>query len=650
MSGAARFVLLALAAIFSLPAQFCVTPDMGMDPSWQLSLQLAALQSKIFGHDFIFTYGPLGWLMIRADVSKFGLLFYDFFIMAGLLSIYRALLPERPKLLDGVLLLVLALITRACLFDGAAVALFTILCHWLWRIYERGSFLAVASSLATATLLFFGKVNYGSIMVCMIPAFAIGMIWLRPERRRQGFYLLLGFLAAVWIGAYIWHVAVLQYLGSSQQIIAGYNDAMMRIGWPLSLKAVKYYPLQLPFDYELAVPFLAALATLFFLGRRQLPVRGQFFLIPLVAFAAFLLFKNAFVRADWMHTLLFYEGLPLLLAFLCTAWRGATLAKILLMLSLPYPFAIAWSGTELFQPATLSALPTDYFKQALAAPPKASPESLQRALATRYPEAELPAEIRAQIGASSVDVMPWESAVAVRNGLNYRQRPVPQSYSAYTLALDTANAKFLQSTHAPDWILYTGALPLAIDSRPAAWDESITKRVLLENYFLEKEFELSQKNGQSTQLKLNPAFLLQHRPGCRRLVAIATNNITVEFDKPLAIPASTNLIFLTLEMKRSWLGKLQSAFFRPGVMWVIFSTPDGEEKNRAIPGLLATSVLVNRRVESAAETRRWLQGLADENPTVSSVRFQYASPWAFQSSFNGTLVEYRLEKAATFSR
>jgi hypothetical protein len=274
-------------------------------------------------------------------------------------------------------------------------------------------------------------------------------------------------------------------------------------------------------------------------------------------------------------------------------------------------------------------------------------DDLQRTLAAKYPEAGLPAAIRALIGASSVDVMPSESSLAVRNGLNYRQRPIPQSYSAYTFALDAMNAKFLRSTNAPDWILYTGAQPPAIDDRPAAWDESITKRALLENYAMETEFETSQHNDMHTKFAPYPVFLLKHRPGCRRLVAIATNNVTLQFDRPLAIPESTNLIFLTLQMKRSLPGKLQAAVLRPGPMWVAFSTPDGELVNRAISGLLETGVLVNRRVETALETRRWLSGAADQNPAVSAICLRNAAPWAYQPPFEGTLVEYRLEVAGT---
>src|ERR1035438_7133838 len=80
-----RILLLTLAACFSLPVFFVATPDVGLDPSWQLSLQLAAADGKVFGREFVFTYGPLGWLLLHIAVSKVGLLLYDFFILGSLL-------------------------------------------------------------------------------------------------------------------------------------------------------------------------------------------------------------------------------------------------------------------------------------------------------------------------------------------------------------------------------------------------------------------------------------------------------------------------------------------------------------------------------------------------------------------------------------
>ena len=143
-SGKGRFALLAAAACFSLPAMFANLPSLGVDPSWKVSLQLAAMQGKVFGRDFVFTYGPMGWLVLHCPVNKLVLLLFDLFMLGGLLSIYQRLLPKAPTFLDALLLISLAIVTKTALGlgVGSSAVLFTVQCYWLWRVDVRGDAMA----------------------------------------------------------------------------------------------------------------------------------------------------------------------------------------------------------------------------------------------------------------------------------------------------------------------------------------------------------------------------------------------------------------------------------------------------------------------------------------------------------------------------
>jgi len=105
-------VLLTLAVCLSIPPVFSTPPTIGLDPSWNLSLQLAAINGKVFGREFVFTYGPLGYLLTQAAVSKTLLLGYDLFVLGSLWAIYRRWLPRRPMPTDALGLLLLAVVTR----------------------------------------------------------------------------------------------------------------------------------------------------------------------------------------------------------------------------------------------------------------------------------------------------------------------------------------------------------------------------------------------------------------------------------------------------------------------------------------------------------------------------------------------------------
>ncbi len=256
---------------------------MGIGYAWQAALQLAVVDGKTFGQDFVFVYGPLGDLLIRAPINKALLLLYDLYILCSLLCIYRLVLPRRPSAMDAALLFALAFVTRICLDVGPSVALFTVLCYWLWRTYDRGHPLAVGASLIAAIVLFFGKVNYGLVALVLVPAYAIAIL-VMGKRRILGAALLLGFSSLLWLGAGILHVDLAHYVRWGIELVAGYIEAMAvspgesrYAGWA---------------RWALVALFLLAAAAVAFVGRRRLPWRDQAMLLPLLGAALLILYKT----------------------------------------------------------------------------------------------------------------------------------------------------------------------------------------------------------------------------------------------------------------------------------------------------------------------------------------------------------------------
>ena len=259
---------------------------------------------------------------------------------------------------------------------------------------------------------------------------------------------------------------------------------------------------------------------------------------------------------------------------------------------------------------------------------------------------QLPAEIRDRIGSSSVDVMPWEVSLALVNRLNYRPRPVPQSYTTYTAHLDGLNARFLETPKAPDYLLYVCGRINALNDRPSAWDNAQAKMALLENYTRDAECELSLPasvwpDGEPSE----PArvFLLKRTPHRHRLVVVADREVSVALDEELPIPATSNLLFLSLDVGRSVLGQLKAAAVSPDMLSVAYRYHDGSVASyRAILPILGSGVLINRCVESPDEIGNWLNAAVDHNMAVSSIRFTSSAPRAFKPPFRGRLVEYRV--------
>jgi hypothetical protein len=365
---------------------------------------------------------------------------------------------------------------------------------------------------------------------------------------------------------------------------------------------------------------------------------------PFVMLAAWLQFKNAFVRADSVHTPMFLSSLPLVLAVWSLAWPGCRSVNILLLSSVlcgVVQLEVIGYSLEWF-----SWTPLRYARGVWVTPRRQNGEQLGAQLRAGWPELTMPENVRSALGRSSVDVMPWDSSLAILNGLNLKQRPVPQTYAAFTPWLDAQNARFLRSSNAADFILYVTQSATngnTIDRRPAAWDESMTKRELIENYTPCMEFQLMEQFFPTAELHPALAVGLKRSPGAREYEPIATNGVTLALDQPLDIPASTNYEFLWLEVERTPLGKLAAFASQPAELTAVLEYSDGTSKDYfAVLPILKTGVVINYRIESAGEIRRWLYSETSGNVTARAIRFKSTSPWAFQSPFHGQVITSRL--------
>ena len=156
------------------------------------------------------------------------MLLYDLFVLGSLLSVYRKLLPERPRLFDALVVIALAAVTKLPLTPAPAAVLFTILCYWLWRAYKDNTAVAISLSLLAASVLFFGKVNYGLVVAFLVPAYGLGLAMLRRDRRVAGLILTFGFPLLLFVAAFILRVDLPGYLRSGIELTIGYNEAMLR--------------------------------------------------------------------------------------------------------------------------------------------------------------------------------------------------------------------------------------------------------------------------------------------------------------------------------------------------------------------------------------------------------------------------------------
>jgi hypothetical protein len=247
--------------------------------------------------------------------------------------------------------------------------------------------------------------------------------------------------------------------------------------------AVALYP-AVPWG-AVAAAFGLLMAVLLLAGKGD----GRYFAV-LCAPLLFAMWKHGMARADFLHEEGFIHrvGAVLLLSVLFVPRRWwlrlplAALSVVLLSRLLGHvqrPETATWPG--------LGFARTARFLTDLHGVQAACAERSRESLAVD----RLPERMRTMIGTAGVDVYPWDLAIIPANGLNWRPRPVIQSYAAYTPWLDAQDAKHFASPQAPDFLVWhltdgdrnvNGTGLGGLDGRLILNDEPQTMLVLLSRY------------------------------------------------------------------------------------------------------------------------------------------------------------------------
>src|SRR5262245_54816882 len=158
--------------------------------------------------------------------------------------------------------------------------------------------------------------------------------------------------------------------------------------------------------------------------------------------------------------------------------------------------------------------------------------------------AQLP-RLRQIIGSATVDVFGYNQCYAFFNELNYRPRPIFQSYVAYSPHLAKLNEQRYLSDARPEFVLFRLT---AIDKRLPALEDALLFRALLINYdpiAAEEEF-----------------LLLQHKQTISAGLSLVGEGIAGPGETiDLRRYEGTDL-WMQIEMMPSFRGRLRQFFFQ----------------------------------------------------------------------------------------
>lgn len=460
-------------------------PQIGTDPSWVAGLYMGLSHSLQFGTEFVFAYGPLGFLeqpaLYDSGLWIVALLYSTLVYVALAAALLWAARRALPLPLAAAVVYALLAIGR---LEAAAVLLAFVVCvaavsadppRWALPLVTFGG-----GTLAAIELL--GKLNFGIAIAGLCFVALLGL----PGRRRNipvfGAVFIVSLLA-LWLiaGQDIAHLP--DFASNSLQVLSGYSEAM-----PVNVSDVDW---QRPWALA-GIALLVGAAVL--AGLRE-PRARRLSLVGLTALFGFLVFKQSFVRqglgnASDFFPLMLGAGLGLGWRLPLRTWR---LPPHTLLLGLLIPLAVlaivAFPG-----PSFLKALkPSDHLEflrqdiQALASPGKRQKLSEEGAEAMRS-HYRLDGASQRWLRGRDVAVEPLEIGVAWAYGLDWHPLPVIQGYQAYTPDLDALDVRALEGAHRPTAILrqnpaaFEGSPHTSIDERNVSWDPPAAARAMLCDY------------------------------------------------------------------------------------------------------------------------------------------------------------------------
>jgi hypothetical protein len=605
-SGIISFIL----ALYSLPVSFLVTPDYSVDGSWKRGLNLAVKNGLVFGTDFVFTYGPLGYLSTRNwhYINPLVVLAGDLFLFSGFYYFIYTQISAQKKWL--VLVLITLVFLRNSYYAQNLFLIFII--YYALNLKNNfSSYFELLFCSASGLLLLFIKLNYGIVSVVLLLLMALYLLFFKSRKSFTVFVLFCGlFFCTVCLSV---HIDVINYVKYGIDLIVNYDQAMAQ---PISPADPRFL------SAMVLIAIFMGIVVLYFISLIKLKGLNLRTIISLSVFSAacFLFYKNGFTRADFVHYYDFFFVLPffiIVVLMFCGFGSGITsklIAGLVLAIS---GYVLLYSNHEIqiIKPGvTLSSLsPLSYFTEIFDK--HGQPEH----------QSAVPYEDKLRlIGHSTVDIMTLEIALLQDNKMNYDPRPVPQTYSAYSRSLDSLNAHHFYKDNRPEYILLQSN---SVDTRCEFWDESLTKAVMRLNYNY-SDF-LSLRKDDNLESNSGITFLILHsRPGGHTYPQFEKiNEQTVNLEDTTRINfADSEAIYMTADISYSTAGKIRRLFYQPPDLSITFFFDDGTTRQyKAIGSLLQTPVLINKAVLDIVDLKNFFTGDLKKNKNVRAFAFHSQS-------------------------
>jgi hypothetical protein len=176
----------------------------------------------------------------------------------------------------------------------------------------------------------------------------------------------------------------------------------------------------------------------------------------------------------------------------------------------------------------------------------------------------------------TVDIYPWDQSFVIAHRLDFRPRPLFQSYSVYTPYLIEKNIEFLKSNRAPETIIFAikeidGRAPFMMEG--ASWLD------------LMKLYDIVDTRGEFLILKKSKIKKDYHLTQYKKQ--------TVKFGQSIEID-SQKAVYAKIDIKKSFYGKVTNTLFKSPVLNIELTFDNGNKQSyRIIPGIASSGFILS---------------------------------------------------------
>ncbi len=566
-------LLLTFTAILTLPNLFAIAEG-GLDPSWIIGLHKARAEGLVHGKDIIFTNGPLCYLAHSIYISRelwlHTLVFNISVQVLFFFSIISYLQKMRVNWVNSLYLVLTIIVFYSHCFRHDVVLISLFIFTYLYIKNKNKKPLVLIFIATLSGIVMYIKFSIGIAALLMLLTFLILLLW--EKRSKEALILFLSYISAMLIFG-LWLTGspsgIILFLHNSFLIANGYVDAMAMDGSRLEV----------------------LIAILSWTGYISLIVfnilkgnKGDVFFLILASGLLFMSFKHGFIRHD-LHVFTFFYTWTMIsvLYYLKPSSNNVAVKRIILIFSLILLSVAVVRSPDSFlnwgnlMPAKLQNMKTSI--NLLLKEDSVNPKEINRKeIGKHY---NLQTQTIDLLSGHTVDIFPWDIAIAELYGLKWDPRPVFQSYSAYTDSLDLINEKHFSTIHSPEFLLYSFK---SIDERYPIFDEPATFRTVLKNYqpiSMDGEFIVLQRNAQIDKYVEN-------------IIQTKTSKIGEEIVMPKGV---NGYLFARIYMNYNLLGKTARLLYKPPHAYIQFAT-EGifTKKYRFIPSTARNGIFLSQYI------------------------------------------------------